>query len=118
MPFSVTIASQQTVGRDIEGRVARGRARRRNRLSGNLQLKHFCGTALFDRDQVAMRQREIDGGSRDNRINRHMVIMGRQSQHIGADLIGDIAVSGHPVGAKEDLLHLARAAENSRPHCR
>ena len=53
-----------------------------------------------------MRQGQVDGGSRHDRIKRHIIIVRGQRQHVGADFISHVTVGGGAIGADEAFLGL------------
>ena len=61
--------------------------------------------ALLDRNLGnAIRHREVDGRRRQRDIERHAVVARGERLQIGADLVADIAISGHPVGTHDNVI--------------
>jgi glutamate carboxypeptidase len=72
---------------------------------------YFDGGALFNGDGVAGRGGQIDGRPGAGDVEGYAVLLGQDSDAVGADLVGHIAIGGHPVGADDDGLDLALAHE-------
>ena len=64
--------------------------------------RHFVGAALFDRNlSDAVVDTKVDGRRRQCNIERHAIVVGGERLQVGADLVADIAIGGHPVGADD-----------------
>jgi len=79
---------------------ARSAPSRSDRRPSPGDVRHLVGAALLDRnlpDPVI--DAEIDGRRRQRHVERQAVVIGGERLEIGADLVTDIAIGGHPVGA-------------------
>ena len=64
--------------------------------------RDLLGAALLDRNLAdAVIDTKVDGRRRQRNIERHAVVVGGERLQIGADLVADIAIGGHPVGADD-----------------
>jgi hypothetical protein len=62
-------------------------------------MGHFRGGTFLDGNAVARRQRQVEGGNGSRHEERHIVFLGKHSNRIRPDLVGDVAVGGDPIGA-------------------
>src|ERR1700674_5160848 len=67
-----------------------------------LKMGDFGGGTLFDRDAVAIGDREIEGGDRRGDKEGNVVFFGEDGDLVGADFVGGVAVGGDAVGAGDD----------------
>ena len=102
-------ARHQPRRRDVEGVVGHRRALGNHPHgfdapvgSAAGHVRHFVGAALLDRNLLdAVIDTKVDGGRRQCNIERHAIVVRGERLQVGADLVADIAIGGHPVGADD-----------------
>ena len=80
--------------------------------------RHLVGAALLDRNLPdAVVDTKVDGRRRQCNIERHAIVMRGERLQVGPDLVADIAIGGHPVGADDREIDHAGAASDGRRCC-
>src|SRR5262249_59419913 len=74
-------------------------------------VSDFARVALFNRDQVARREVEVEGGDRGGDVTWDAVLFGEHRDGIGADLVRHVAVGGDAVGADHHAIDVAALHE-------
>ena len=87
----------RTVGRQLRG----------------THVRHFAGSAFFNRNRVTVRCRQVDGGPRRGDIERDAVLLRQHGHGISADLVGGVAVGGNAIGADDHQVNVARAHDRA-----
>lgn len=77
-------------------------------------ISDFFRFSLFNDNIIAGGGVHVNGGCRRAHIKWHIVAFGGESGHGGADLVGGVTISGHPVTAHKYSLDLTLAHEGSR----
>src|SRR5258706_3894205 len=85
----------QSVRRDIEGRIENFHAFRRQWFAE--EMRNFSGVTLLNRNITAPSTFDIDGRDRSGDVKRNSVAFGQYGNGISADLVCDIAIGGNPV---------------------
>ena len=67
----------------------------------------FLRGAFLDGNIRAAGDVPVDGGERAGDVERDVVAARQHCHHVGADLVGHVAVGRHPVGADDDCVDLA-----------
>ena len=102
-------ARHQPRRRDVEGVIGHRRALGNHAHGFDASVggaaghgRHFVGAALLDRNLPdAVIDTKVDGRRRQRNIERHAIVVGGERLQIGPDLVADIAIGGHPVGADD-----------------
>src|SRR3972149_11046981 len=71
-------------------------------------MGNLLGIALLDGDLFSRRAIEVDGRGRPGDVKGNAMPLSQHSNSVRADLVGDVAVGGHPVAAYDDGIDLAR----------
>ena len=71
----------------------------------------LAGVALLDRDEVSGGGLKVEGGPGGGDVEGDVVLFGEDGYAVGADLVGDVSVSGDAVCADDDGLDAALAHE-------
>ncbi len=99
-------------GRDVERRVEGLDTVRRDAAAPH--PADLVAVALLDRDRGAGRAGEVERRGRRGHHERHAVARGEHRERVGADLVGDRAVGGDPVGAHDHAVDPAAGQEGRR----
>ena len=76
------------------------------RISVVAHHRHLGAAALFDRDGVAVRRREVQRRERRGHEERDAVARSQHGHRVGADLVRGVAVRGDAIGAHDDHVDL------------
>ena len=116
--FGVGFAQDSALGDDcgnvlcrsyVEGGVANTDAVGRKLLPS--VVRDFDSTAFFNGDLVSGQGGAVDGGPGGGDVKRDAVLLGQNSDRIGADLVGHVAVGGDAVCAHDHGLDAALTHE-------
>jgi len=99
--------AHQAVRRHVEGGIAGATASRSDSKSILLYPKDFRRISLLDGNLLADRQAQVNRGGGKNGIEWDLVVVGGEGKHVGANLVGDVAIRCDPVRAHKDRGHLA-----------
>jgi len=107
-------AGDQAGGGDVESVVGGGGPGRADADGGGFpggfvpagDMGDLVGAALLDDDFLhAVADGPVQGGGRENGVERHAVVTGGKGLQIGADFVGDVAGGGAAVAADQHNVH-------------
>src|SRR5581483_11364699 len=78
--------------------------------------RHLVGVAVLDGNGGAGGARLVDGGCGGGHVEGDAMVVSQHGERVGADLVGHVAVGGHPVGADDDAVDLTRRHEATGGH--
>src|SRR5207248_2305349 len=70
-------------------------------------VRDLARVALLDGYLLARGEREVDRGDGRGDVEGNRVLARQHRDHVGADLVGRVAVGGDAVGPDDDAVHLA-----------
>src|SRR6185437_10793806 len=101
--------SDVLVGCDVKGRIADSHAVGCELRAG--VVCDFSRGALFNGNGFTVRRSEVDGGPRGGDVERDAVLAGEDSDVVGADFVGHVAIGRDAVGSDDDGLNFSFAHE-------
>src|SRR5215204_4630366 len=70
-------------------------------------MRDLARVALFDGNLVAGGEREVNGRDGRGDVEGDVMLARQHRHHVGADLVGRVAVGGDAVGSDDDAVYLA-----------
>ena len=79
----------------------------------SLDVGDLFRASFLDRNSGSIGQRRVEGGGRSGDVERDLMVASQHREHVGADLVGGVAVAGDAVGSCYDAIDFALLHEPS-----